>query len=233
MGIENRADRTNGDHTVPADDTAAAEVRTTVTVQEQLPEAGDRDAAPLSRAAIALLRGVVFRDRDEALWQAVLRERVRLMDYFQVIGLQLFVDEADEYAYLRQDESSGLPRIMPRHPLGFSLSMMLVTLRKKLGEFDAARGDARLIVTRDDLALSLRPYFPPVTNETQFVTRIDRDIQQAVQMGFLEPVGAEAAYAVRPLLRSFVTAGWLRDFEARLKEYEAYGRQDCGEEEEK
>lgn len=201
-----------------------------IEIGKQTVEAADQETSSLSRAAIALLRGVVFRDRDEELWQAVRKERVRLMDYFRIIGLQLYVDEADEYAYLRQDESSGLPRIMPRHPLGFSLSMMLVTLRKKLGEFDAARGDARLIVTREDLSLSLRPYFPPVTNETQFLTRIDRDIQQAVQMGFLEPAGAEAAYAVRPLLRSFVTAEWLRDFETRLKEYEAYGHQDGGEE---
>lgn len=225
MGIENRDDRAIWENAEP-------EVSVTSADEAVFPSDKERtaDGAPLSRAAIALLRGVVFRDKDEELWQTIWKERVRLMDYFRVIGLRLYVDEADEYAYLRQDESSGLPRIMPRHPLGFSLSMMLVTLRKKLGEFDAARGDARLIVTRDDLALLLRPYFPPVTNETQFLTRIDRDIQQAVQMGFLEPAGAEAAYVVRPLLRSFVTAEWLRDFEARLKEYEAYGQQDGGEE---
>lgn len=225
MGIENRDDRTVWEDTEPEAGVTSSGEAAFSSDKEQAD-----DAAPFARAAIALLRGVVFRDKDEALWQTVWKERVRLMDYFRVIGLQLYVDEADEYAYLRQDESSGLPRIMPRHPLGFSLSMMLVTLRKKLGEFDAARGDARLIVTRDDLELSLRPYFPPVTNETQFLMRVDRDIQQAVQMGFLEPVGAEAAYAVRPLLRSFVTAEWLRDFEARLKEYEAYGQQDGGEE---
>lgn len=198
---------------------------------ENDPAAGQEDQRAgerMSRAAIFLLRGVVFREKDEALWQDILQERVRLADYFRVIGLQLFIDEADEYAYLRQDELSGLPRLMPRHPLGFGLSMMLVNLRKRLGEFDAAHGDARLVVTRDDLALSLRPYFPPMTNDTQFLACIDRDIQQAVQMGFLAPVKDGETYVVRPLLRSFVTAEWLRDFESRLDEYQAYGRQEPG-----
>ena len=63
-----------------------------------------------SRAAVALLRGVVERRTDEALYQTICAQEQALKEYFHRLGLLLTVDAADEYAYLRQDEASGVPR---------------------------------------------------------------------------------------------------------------------------
>ena len=92
-----------------------------------------------SRAAVALLRGVVERRADEALYQTVRTQEQALKEYFGRLGLRLTVDTADEYAYLRQDEAFGVPRLMARTQLSYPLSLLLLLLRKRLGEYDARR----------------------------------------------------------------------------------------------
>ena len=205
----------------------------TASFQPQVyPEEGTAEretSSDFSCAAIALLRGVVFRAGQEALWQTILKRRAHLSDYFAVIGLQLYIDALDEYAYLRQNEDSGLPRLISRQPLGYHLSMLLVYLRKRLGEFNASCGDARLVVKREDILAAMRTYHPPVTNEAGFEKRVDRYIAQAVEMGFLQSAEGQAAYFVRPLLRSFVSGEWMRDFDANRRAYEDYGKGNAGE----
>ena len=171
-----------------------------------------------SRAAIALLRGVVERGRDEALWQTIVGREEALCDYLGKLGLHLFIDRAEEYAYLRQNEASGLPRLMARTQL------LLLLLRKKLGEYDAHEGDSRLILTTGEMTELLTPFFPPVTDQVRFSDMAARQVQRAEELGFLRRLpGEEASYEVLPLLRSFITAEWLQDFDERLKTYAAYG----------
>ena len=165
-----------------------------------------------SRAAIALLRGVVERGRDEALWQTIVGREEALCDYLGKLGLHLFIDRAEEYAYLRQNEASGLPRLMARTQLSYALSLLLLLLRKKLGEYDAHEGDSRLILTTGEMTELLTPFFPPVTDQVRFSDMAARQV--------------EASYEVLPLLRSFITAEWLQDFDERLKTYAAYGQRE-------
>ena len=183
-----------------------------------------------SRAAIALLRGVVERSRDEALWQVIIGREEALRDYLSKLGLHLFIDRAEEYAYLRQNEASGLPRLMARTQLSYALSLLLLLLRKKLGEYDAHEGDSRLILTTGEMTELLTPFFPPVTDQVRFSDMAARQVQRAEELGFLRRMaGEEASYEVLPLLRSFITAEWLQDFDERLKTYAVYGQQGAGQ----
>ncbi|WP_374669458.1 DUF4194 domain-containing protein, partial [Ramlibacter sp.] len=57
-------------------------------------------AAPdLSVLAITLLKGVLYREQDEALWSALLTLQARVRDYVAVLGLDLVLDEAEGYAF--------------------------------------------------------------------------------------------------------------------------------------
>ena len=58
-------------------------------------------AADLSTLVISLLKGVVYRDDDPVLWSALLNLQPRVRDHVAVLGLQLSVDEAEGYAFLR------------------------------------------------------------------------------------------------------------------------------------
>lgn len=66
------------------------------------PEAQAQLGPQLPQALIPLLKGVVYQDATPAVWQALLELQARVRDYVSVLGLELLLDEAEGYAYLRQ-----------------------------------------------------------------------------------------------------------------------------------
>ncbi|MEI2778162.1 MAG: DUF4194 domain-containing protein [Tetrasphaera sp.] len=187
--------------------------------------AASAEPAPLSVAAVALMKGVVYRDTHEQIWQHILTLQPRLRDHMDVLGLTVVIDEAEGYAFLRskpEDPDAPIPRLVPRHRLSFSVSLLLALLRKALAEFDATSGEGRLVVTRERLVDDLRVFLADSTNEAKIVDQIDRTIAKAVELGFLRSVsGGSPAWEVRRILKAFVDAQWLGEFDARLRDYAA------------
>ena len=187
------------------------------------PGAPRTDADRLSGAAVALMRGVVDREAAERTWLDVLALQHALRDHVAVLGLDLVIDEAEGYAYLRsrpEDPDHPLPRLVPRHRLSFPVSLMLALLRKALAEFDASSGEGRLVVTRDRLVDEIRAFRPATTNEARLVDEVDRSVRRIVDLGFLRPLPSDArAFEVRRILKAFVDAQWLGELDARLAEY--------------
>ena len=188
----------------------------------------------LSAVVVPLLRGVLYREDDPALWTALLQLRARAMDYVAVLALELQVDEAEGYAFLRarpDEEEDGtdrprLPRLVRRQPLGFQVSLLLALLRKKLAEFDASGGDTRLVLTRSQVLELVRVFLPSGSNESRLIDQVDTHLNKVAELGFvrrLKPagVGQEAAFEVRRILKAFVDAQWLADFDQRLQDYQA------------
>ena len=58
-------------------------------------------AANLSAVVVPLLKGVTYRADDAAHWDALLQLQGRVRDYVAVLGLELTLDEAEGYAFLR------------------------------------------------------------------------------------------------------------------------------------
>jgi hypothetical protein len=186
----------------------------------------------LSLTVTQLMKGVVYRDTHERAWQHLLQLQPQVRDYVAVLGLQVVVDEAEGYAFCRQrppdemrddaDPENRLPRLIPRRPLSFHVSLLLALLRKKLAEFDAQGGDTRLMLSRDQIAEMMRVFLPSTSNEVRLADKIDAHISKAVDLGFLRPAkNAEPVYEVRRILKAFVDGQWLADFDTRLAEYAA------------
>jgi hypothetical protein len=183
-----------------------------------------RQAPSLPAAVINLMKGVVNREQDPSLWQSLLEIQPRVRDYVGVLGLELILDEAEGYAYLRQRPSeeteSPLPRLVPRRQLGYPVSLLLALLRKKLAESDATSGDTRLVLGRDQIVDMIRLFLPDSANEARLIDQIDAHINRIVEMGFLRRLrNAEDQFEVRRILKAFVDAQWLADFDARLAAY--------------
>lgn len=178
---------------------------------------------PLSVAAITLLKGVVYRDTQEQVWRHILALHHPLREHLAVLGLVLVVDEAEGYAYLRSlpdDTEPPMPRLIARHRLSLHVSLLLAQLRKAVAEFDATSGEGRLVVTRDRLVEDLRTFLPGTSNEARVVDQIDRTIAKVVDLGFLRPMtGRSQECEVRRIIKAFVDAQWLGEFDARLQEY--------------
>lgn len=180
----------------------------------------------LSIAAIALMKGVVYRDTHERAWQHVIRLRPQLTDHMAVLGLDLHVDEAEGWAFLRarpDDPELPLPRLIPRHKLSLQQSLLLALLRKALLEFDATDGVGRLVLSRERIIADLRTFLADSPNEARLVDQIDATIGKIVDLGYLRPVKAtgesNTEYEVRRILKAFVDGQWLNEFDARLQEY--------------
>lgn len=179
---------------------------------------------PDSLAIIHLLKGVVYRDTQPELWQDLERHRAGIADYFAVIGLELFIDPAEGYAFLRQeqaeDEEGELPRLIHRRVLSYPVSVLCVLFRKKLCEHDASGGDFRLVMDREQIADMVSVFMPDTENEAKIHDQLDANLVKMVKLGFLGQMkGAAVAYEVRRVLKALVPVEWLQDFDARLKEY--------------
>ena len=185
-------------------------------------------AADLSAVLIPLLKGVTYRADDAAHWSALLQLQARVRDHVAVLGLELMLDEAEGHAFLRsrpepEDESAPrLPRLVARRPLSFAVSLLLALLRKKLAEFDAAGGDTRLILSRDQVVELLRVFMPEGSNEARLIDQVDTQLNRIVDLGFVRRLrGQVGMFEVQRILKAFVDAQWLADFDARLAAYRA------------
>lgn len=193
--------------------------------------------AALSRVLIQLLKGIATQEVDPPLWQSLIDLQAQVRDHVAVLGLELIVDEAEGHAYLRQrpptEGGEELPRLIPRRQLSYPVSLLLVLLRKKLAEFDASSGDTRLVLSREQIAELLRVFLLETGNEARFMDRLDAHLNKVVELGFLRRLrGKESQFEVRRILKAFVDAQWLSDFEARLSEYRAHAGGADGEERE-
>jgi hypothetical protein len=189
----------------------------------------------VSPVLITLFKGVVYQDQHAELWQTLLQLQPRVRDHAAVFGLELIVDEAEGYAYLRQrpagDDELELPRLVQRRQLGFSVSLLLALLRKKLVEHDSAGGEARLILSREQIVDLVQVFMPSDTNEAKLVDRLETDVNRIVELGFLRRLrGQQDQFEVRRIIKAFVDAQWLKELEQRLGEYRAHlsGRDGAG-----
>lgn len=189
----------------------------------------------LSILLVNLLKGVQYREQDERQWVRLLNLQPQVMDYVSVLGLELVLDEAEGYAFLKSraqddDAESGpkLPRLIVRRPLSFQVSLLLALLRKRLLEFDAGGADTRLVLSRDEIVEQVRLFLPDQSNEVRLIDQIEASINKVVELGFLHKLKSASPhrqgpghYEVRRILKAFVDAQWLSEFDARLADYQA------------
>jgi len=188
----------------------------------------------LSSLLIGLLKGVQYREQEERQWAALLNLQARVRDYVAVLNLELVLDEAEGYAFLKSrpepadDPAPRLPRLVARRPLSFPVSLLLALLRKKLAEFDAGGGDTRLVLSRDEIVELVRVFLPDGPNEAKLIDQIEATINKVVELGFLHKLkpasgglAGQANFEVRRILKAFVDAQWLAEFEARLTVYQS------------
>jgi hypothetical protein len=188
----------------------------------------------LSALLIGLLKGVLYREGDERQWAALLNLQARVRDYVAVLDLELVLDEAEGHAFLKSrpepagdDPAARLPRLIPRRPLSFPVSLLLALLRKKLAEFDAGGSDTRLVLGRDEIVELVRVFLPAGSNEARLIDQIETTINKVVELGFLHKLKTAggtpgpASYEVRRILKAYVDAQWLAELDARLAAYQA------------
>ncbi len=185
----------------------------------------------VSLVLIALFKGVLYQDKNPELWRDLLTYQGAVRDYTAVLGLQIFLDETEGYAFLHQppeaaveaEDSPALPRLVQRRQLSYPVSLLCVLLRKKLIEQDAGGGETRTILSREQIVDMLRVFLPEGSNEAKTVEQIESHIRRVVDYGFLRRLqGDEERFEVRRILKALVDADWLGDLDQKLEAYRAH-----------
>ncbi|MFZ9034914.1 MAG: DUF4194 domain-containing protein [Francisellaceae bacterium] len=187
------------------------------------------DISPL---VIHLLKGVLYQENDGKKWQTLLALQSQLRDYIAVLGLELMLDEAEGYAFLRTLETEdnntmSKPRLMIRRPLSFPVSLLIALLRKKLAEFDASGSDTRLILSREDIVELYSVFLPNSSNEARLSDQIEKYINKVIELGFLYKLktggsSRESRFEVKRIIKAYVDAQWLSELDGKLAEYRKY-----------
>jgi len=193
-----------------------------------------KPAYDLTAVVVPLLKSVLYRDDDPALWAALLELQARVRDHVAVLALDLVLDESEGYAFLKarpdpEDEAAPKPpRLVARRPLSFQLSLLLALLRKKLVEFDASGGDTRLVLSLEAVVELVRVFSPVSSNEARLMDQVQTQLNKLIELGFVRKLKAASTraaspdYEVQRILKAFVDAQWLSDFDARLASYQAH-----------
>lgn len=197
-----------------------------MTVTDTTSSHGLRPPHELSSVVVPLLKGVLYREDNPGLWDALVHLQASVRDYVAILGLELMFDEAEGYAFLRsrqsedEDGQSAIPRLVARRQLSYPVSLLLALLRKKLAEFDAGGGDTRLILSRDEVVELIRIFLPAGSNEVKLIDQVDGTLNKIAEMGFIRRLrGQGQMIEVRRIIKAFVDAQWLADFDERLAEY--------------
>jgi hypothetical protein len=178
----------------------------------------------VAASIIRLMQGVVYREADEDSWLTLERLGAGVRDHFASIGVDVVVDDAEGYAYLRSrpaDEGDeALPRLVRRRALTYNVSLLLVLLRKRLVEFETTGSEGRLVLSTDQIVELLRVFQAESTNDARVVDQAQTTIKKAAELGFLRPLrGQNEHWEVRRILKAYVDAQTLADFAAKLREY--------------
>jgi hypothetical protein len=183
----------------------------------------------LSSVVIPLLKGVLYQENAPEQWNSLLTLQAQTRDYVSILGLELILNESEGYAFLRakpddeSEESGKIPRLIARRPLSFPVSLLLALLRKKLAEFDAKGGETRLVLSREEIADAVRIFYTSGSNEARLIDQIDTHIEKVLNLGFVRPLkGQENMFEVKRILKAYIDAQWLSEFDQRLQEYRSH-----------
>jgi hypothetical protein len=181
------------------------------------------EEAAVARTVIQLMRGVLYRESAEDAWLDLGRHGAAVRDHFATIGVDLVVDDAEGYAYLRtqdDDADDPLPRLVKRRALTYNVSLLLVLLRKRLVEWETSGEEGQLVLHRDQLVDLLRLFLADSTNEARVIDQVDTTIRKCAELGFLRPLrGQPQQFEVRRILKAYVDAQTMSDFAGKLQEY--------------
>ena len=184
---------------------------------------------PAREAIVLLMKGLFERSDNEAAWEALTGPaHGTITDYFDVIGLEPVIDEAEGYAFLRQkappEGEAALPRLIPARELGYKVSLLCVLLRKRIADFDMQSDDFRAVVTKEDLIEQLLLFMPQTFDEVKLRRELDTTVKKVEELGFLKKLrGEQEHYEIRRSLKAFVDAQWLADFDKNLQAYREAG----------
>ena len=203
------------------------------------------DGPMISSILIKLLQGFLLQE-DKQIWENLLLQQTAVRDFFSTLGLYLYLDENEGYAFLRSipEENSEDGKIvgesamddarkeemlakkkltlMRKMPLSFEVSLLCVLLREALDQFDATvHDDHRLIMTKSEIYDLLKLYFPVKHDETKLMKRWDAMINKVIELGFIRELKSDASrIEVLRIIKAMIDADRVLEMKHNMQRYQ-------------
>ncbi len=176
-----------------------------------------------SPVLIRLLQGTIYNENSE-IWNLLISHKGAVRDYFDLIGLELFVLDSEGIAFLRQkqqeDAADPLPEIMQKRQLSYPQSILAVLLAERLYKYDAEGGNTpRLVLTKDEIKSMMETFLPEKSNQAKLMDSIDTHINKLVGFGFLKKLENGNDFEVKRILKARLDVNKLLEVKERLEEY--------------
>jgi hypothetical protein len=175
-----------------------------------------------SLSLISLLKGIVY-DHQRPVWENLDRYEADVRKYFTTIGLDLYVDKSEGYAYLTQlewEEEMELPKLAEKRQLNFYVSLLCIVLRKYLLEHDGQGGTVRAIISQQEIVNRVKLFMPPFPDEVKQHDKIVTNINKVIEIGFLRKLDDNTDnYEIHRIIKGFVKAD---EIDATLQRLETY-----------
>lgn len=176
-----------------------------------------------SLSLITLLKGVLY-ETQKAAWVNLIEYEPDVKKYFSTIGLDLFLDKSEGYAYLKQvefEEEMEIPKIAEKRQLNFYVSLLCIVLRKYLLEHDAQGGTVRAIITQQEIINRVKLFMPTAPDEAKQQDKIVATINKVIlEMGFIRKLDDNTDnYEIHRIIKGFVNADEIDDTLRRLESY--------------
>ena len=184
----------------------------------------------VSSVKIQLLKGPIFRGTNNHLWNELILKKSVISDYMNQIGLSLYIDEDDGYAFLRQNENqeeteeqteNELPRLINKRSLSLLPSTLCILLRKRMIEHESQDGSPKLIITRDEIYSLLELYVRNEQNEKKARIKINLAMKKLKNWGYCAPFQARRISLrsrSRKIIKSLIGSEWLKNSQKDLND---------------
>jgi hypothetical protein len=173
---------------------------------------------------VYLLKGILYRDEHSEAWNNLLLFRASVVDWFHQINLDIFIDETEGYAFLKQKEyfeadevPMTIPPLIIRRSLSYGVSLLCVLLHKKLVEHETHQSGA-CIIHRSEIIETMTVFLAGTKSEAKIVDDINSYIKKvSTSLGFLRSLrGEQEHYEIRRIIKAFVNAQNLANFRDAL-----------------
>ena len=177
-----------------------------------------------SLSLITLLKGILYNHQKNA-WENLLQYEPEIKKYFSAIGLDVYIDKSEGYAYLQQnapEEETNIPRLAEKRQLNFFTSLLCIVLRKYLLEQDAQGGTTRAIITQQEIINRTKSFLPAASDEAKQQDKLITTINKVIEIGFLRKLDDNSNnYEIHRIIKGFVNAEVIDDMLQKLELYAA------------
>ena len=202
---------------------------------------------PWSAAAIRLLRGPVYRKQEKKeTWNTLITYKSSLDEYFGVLGLRVFLETEDGYAFLEEvgerlekgmeDETeemeaevkTSLPHLIRKTPLSYQASMLCVLLRYEIEKFETSQSEADCVIMRkSEIAALYRSFTKDRADEVKQMKNLDRTLKTLSDLTYLftgpdtfsqGEISDDAEFELSPILKARIDTDFMKELLSKMKQ---------------